>query len=114
MFSQRVNYLDHVITANRVHTDPKKVEAVVIWHRPRSVRLVRSFLGMLTYYSRFIRDFQHIARPHDIGNKNANFKWFDEHDTAFQTLKDKLASAPILSYPQQEGMFILDTDASDK
>ena len=86
LFSQRVNYLGHVITANGVHTDPKKVEAVVNWHRPKSVRLVRSFLGMVTYYSRFIRDFQHIARPlHDIGKKNAKFKWLDEHETAFQT-----------------------------
>ena len=44
------------ITATEVHTDPKKVEAVVYWHRPKSVRLVRSFLGMVTYYSRFIRN----------------------------------------------------------
>ena len=88
MFSQRVNYLGHVITANGVHTDPKKVEAVVNWHRPRTVRLVRSFLGrIVAYYSRFIRDFQHIARPlHDIGKKNAKFKCLDEHETAFQTL----------------------------
>ena len=70
---------------------------------------------MVTYYSRFIRNFQHIARPfYDIGKKNAKFKWLDEHENAFQTLKQKLASAPIMSYPQREGMFILDTDASDK
>ena len=70
---------------------------------------------MATYYSRFIKNFPHIARPlHDISKKNAKFKWLDAHETAFQTLKQRLVSAPIMSYTQQKGMFILDTDASDK
>ena len=115
LFSKKVNYLGHVITAEGVMTDPKKIEAVVNWHVPRTVRQVRAFMGMINYYSRFIPNLQHIARPlHDITKKNAKFKWTNAHNEAFQTLKQKLVSAPIMSYPKKEGMFILDTDASDK
>ena len=114
LFKQEVNYLGHVITANGVKTDPKKVEDVVNWHPPRTVRQVRAFLGIINYYSRFIRDLAQIAHPlHELTKKFAKFVWTDKHQKAFEMLKQRLVSAPIMAYPNQEGKFILDTDASD-
>ena len=114
LFAKEVEYLGHVITSDGVHTDPKKIEAVRDWHPPRTVKQVRSFLGMATYYSRFIKNYAEISRPlQNLNKKNTKFKWTEEEQRAFETIKQRLMSAPILAYPNSEGMFILDTDASD-
>ena len=115
LFSKEVEYLGHIISGEGVKTDPKKVEAVKNWHSPRTVRQVRSFLGMINYYSRFIYNLAEVAAPlHGITGRNAKFKWEDEQYESFIKLKEKLITAPIMSYPRKEGMFILDTDASDR
>ena len=109
LFSKEVEYLGHIISGEGVKTDPKKVEAVKNWHSPRTVRQVRSFLGMINYYSRFIYNLAEVAAPlHDITGRNAKFKWEDAQYEAFIKLKEKLITAPIMSYPRKEGMFILD------
>ena len=114
LFKQEVKYLGHVITADGVRTDPKKVEAVVNWHPPRTTKQVKSFLGTINYYSRFVRDLAQIAAPlQSLTGKFKKFKWGPVEQSAFQLLKKRLASAPVMAYPNQEGMFILDTDASD-
>ena len=114
LFSQKVKYLGHVISDRGVMTDPEKVEAVEKWHRPRTIKHVRSFLGTINYYSRFIQNLAEKAMPlQEITKKNAKFKWGAEQEKAFQSLKKSLTEAPIMAYPKQEGMFILDTDASD-
>ena len=115
LFADEVEYLGHVITGNGVKTDPKKIEAVKEWHPPRTPRQVRSFLGIATYYNRFIRDFVGIAHSlHELTKKGIKFRWTDEHQKAFETIKERLITAPIMAYPQRKGMFILDTDASDR
>ena len=115
LFSKEVEYLGHIITADGVKTDPKKIEAVVNWHPPRTVRQVRSFLGTVNYYSRFIPNLAEVADPlHRITKKNAKFKWEQNQHYSFNKLKKLLVSAPIMSYPMSKGMFILDTDASDR
>ena len=74
LFSQRVDYLGHVITANGVHKDPKKVEAIVNWHPPRKVRQIKSFLGVVQYYSRFIHNLSDLAYPlHELTKKKVKF-----------------------------------------
>ena len=114
LFATQVKYLGHVISEEGVSTDPDKVRDIVNWHTPRTIKQTRSFLGMVNYYSRFVPKLAEIAHPlHKITKKNAKFIWTSDCQKAFQTLKDKLASAPIMAYPTRTEKFILDTDASD-
>ena len=94
-------------------TDPSKTEAVNTWPVPRSVAEVRSFLGLTSYYRRFIYEYAHIAKPlHELTEGGKEFLWTEACDKAFCTLKKNLASTPVLAYPTLDDMFILDTDAS--
>ena len=113
LFRKQVSYLGHVVSSEGIHTDPSKIEAVKDWRAPRTPKQVRSFLGLASYYRRFIRGFAEIAAPlHRLTEKMTRFEWTDECDGAFEQLKAALVSAPILSYPRAAGKYILDTDAS--
>ena len=97
-----------------ITTNPEKTEALNSWPAPTSVTEVRSFVGFCSYYRKFIRNFSLIARPLSIlTSKTVKFRWTEECQEAFQELKNKLLSAPIMSFPNETGEFILDTDASD-
>ena len=75
---------------------------------------VRSFVGLCSYYRRFITGFADVAAPlHALRRKNARFIWGNEQDEAFNNLKERLISAPILGMPRDEGTYYLDTDASN-
>ena len=77
--------------------DPKKVEDVMSWERPNSVFEIRSFLGLAGYYRRFIENFARIAAPMTrLTRKEVKFDWDDRCEEAFQELKRRLTSAPIL------------------
>lgn len=111
---KEVKYLGHVISENGVRTDPIKIDAVSRWPCPKDVHELRSFLGLCTYYRRFVRNFANIAKPlHRLTEDNRDFDWNDECDEAFQSLKKALCSAPILTFPVPGKTFILDTDASN-
>ncbi|KAG8176335.1 hypothetical protein JTE90_021972 [Oedothorax gibbosus] len=112
-FRREVKYLGHIVSSAGVQTDPDKTEAVKNWPRPKDVHELRSFLGLSTYYRRFVKGFSMIARPlHRLTEKQQKFTWTPECDEAFDHLKSVLTSAPILAYPEPDSMFILDTDAS--
>ena len=114
LFQTQVPYLGHVISGDGVATDPAKVDAVSSWPQPTCVSDVRSFLGLTSYYRRFVENFAQIASPlHRLTEKKAPFHWTKECDQSFCELKRRLVSAPILAYPQFDQQFILDTDASD-
>ena len=92
-----VRFLGHVVSASGVLVDPEKVEAVMSWERPKSVFEIRSFLGLAGYYRRFIEDFSRIAAPMTrLTQKEFKFDWDDRCEEAFQELKRRLTSAPIL------------------
>ena len=113
LFKQSVGYLGHVVSRKGIATDPDKIEAVKSWPSPTNIKEVRSFLGLASYYRRYIKGFADVARPlHRLTEKARAFLWDEECEDAFQTLKDKLQQAPILAYPNPEGDFLLDTDAS--
>ncbi|GBM78131.1 Retrovirus-related Pol polyprotein from transposon 297 [Araneus ventricosus] len=98
-----------------VKTDPGKIKAVVDWPRPETVHDVRSFLGLCTYYRRFVKNFSTIARPlHKLTEAKSNFNWTEECEKSFNSLKQALASSSILTYPRNDKDFILDTDASNE
>ena len=109
-----VQYLGHKITRKGVAPDPNKIEKVASWPTPISTREVQCFLGFASYYRRFIQDFAQIAKPlHRLTERGATFKWSSECQSAFEELRRRLTSAPVLAYPDFTRPFILDTDASD-
>ena len=77
------------------------------------MKQLRSFFGLMSYYRRFVPNFSHIAAPlHKLLKKDVAYEWSGVHEQAFQTLKGKLVSPPVLKYPDFNRSFILTTDAS--
>ena len=116
-FGQRqVKFLGHIVSEEGVATDPAKLEIVKNYPTPVKVAEVRSFLGFVGYYRKFIKDFCKIARPlSDLTRKDVPFVWNDDCQNAFDSLKQRLLEPPILAYPIYDGSeFILQTDASHK
>ncbi|GJS82461.1 putative reverse transcriptase domain-containing protein [Tanacetum coccineum] len=91
---REVQFLGHVINGDGIHVDPSKIEAVKNWKAPRTPSEVRSFLGLAGYY------------------RSKTCDWGEEQENAFQTLKDKLCSAPVLALPDQSKDFVVYYDAS--
>ncbi|GJS91743.1 putative reverse transcriptase domain-containing protein [Tanacetum coccineum] len=112
---ESVQFLGHVINNKGVHVDPTKVEAIRNWSAPTTPKEVRQFLGLAGYYRRFIEGFSLISKPlTKLTEKNKKYEWGTEEDEAFQTLKQKLCSAPILALPKGTENFVVYCDASHK
>ncbi|GJW39528.1 putative reverse transcriptase domain-containing protein [Tanacetum coccineum] len=112
---ESVQFLGHVINNKGVHVDPAKVEAIRNWSAPTTPKEVRQFLGLAGYYRRFIEGFSLISKPlTKLTQKNKKYEWGTEEDEAFQTLKQKLCSAPILALPEGTENFVVYCDASHK
>ncbi|GKA01415.1 putative reverse transcriptase domain-containing protein [Tanacetum coccineum] len=110
---REVQFLRHVINGNGIHVDPSKIEAVKNWKAPRTPTEVCSFLGLAGYYRRFIENFSKIAKSLTIlTQKSKTFDWGEEHELAFQTLKDKLCNATVLALPDGSEDFVVYCDAS--
>ena len=108
-----VTYLGHKIAREGVATDQVKVDKVENWPQTKTSQELQ-FLGLASYYCKFIRNFASIARPlHRLTEKGRPFKWTSECESAFHKLKQCLTTAPILIYPDFSKPFILDTDASN-
>lgn len=114
LFAQRqLRYLGHIISEAGVATDPKKIAAVLQWPSSTSVKELCSFLRLAGYYRRFFRHFRVIWKPlTELLRKGAIFVWTDVQEQAFQTLKQALASAPVLVLPDFSKPFQVETDAS--
>ncbi|GKA12231.1 putative reverse transcriptase domain-containing protein [Tanacetum coccineum] len=98
-----------------VHVDPAKVEAIQNWSVPTTPTEVRQFFGLAGYYRRFIEGFSLISKPlTKLTQKNKKYEWGTEEDEVFQTLKQKLCSAPILALPEGTENFVVYCDASYK
>nr|GEY33192.1 putative reverse transcriptase domain-containing protein [Tanacetum cinerariifolium] len=103
-----VKFLGHVSNSQGVHVDPVKVEAIKSWTAPKSPSEVRHFLGLAGYYRRFIEGFSLIAKQlTKLTQKNKTYEWGEEEKEAFQLLKDKLCSAPILALPKGFEAFVV-------
>src|SRR5215210_6891516 len=113
-FKESVEYLGHVISAEGIATDPKKVEMVRIWPTPTTLKDVQSFLGLCNYYRRFIQDYSKIAAPlTDLTHKDTPFQWTTSTQEAFEQLKQCMTTTPVLCIPDPALPFTITTDASD-
>ena len=113
LLQKSVEFLGHVVSEGQIGVNPEKVQAVVDWPIPVSVKEVRGFVGLCSYYRRFVRNFGSIAAPLTaLTEKNRIFRWTEECQTAFEVLKRLLTSAPLLAMPNDVDTFTLDTDAS--
>ena len=99
LFQKQVKYLGHIISQNGVSTDPEKVKTVWECPRPTCITEVRQFLGLCSYYRRFILQFAHIAAPLQLLESGQPFEWPPAAENAFQRLKRALVEAPVLGYP---------------
>ena len=114
LFQREVLYLGHVISREGIAADLTKIEKVATWMAPHSKQEFRKFLGFASYYRRFIKDFAQITKPlHRLTEDTATFAWTEPCQAAFEKLRRRLTSAPVLAYPDFNRQFILDTDASD-
>ncbi|KAM6892521.1 retrovirus-related Pol polyprotein from transposon 412, partial [Xenentodon cancila] len=121
---QQVDYLGHVVSAAGVATDPKKIAAVAEWVPPRTASELRTFLGFASYYRRFVEGFAQLAAPlhrtiAEVSGKKCRQRreslsevWTHQCEDAFQRLKEKLISSPVLAYANFDLPFILEVDAS--
>ncbi|GJV34582.1 putative reverse transcriptase domain-containing protein [Tanacetum coccineum] len=111
----KVQFLGHVIDSQGIHVDPAKIESVKDWASPKSATEIRQFLGLACYYRRFIKGFSKISKPMTkLTQKKIKFDWGDKAEAAFQLIKQKLYSAPILALPKGNEDIIAYCDASIK
>jgi len=109
---EEVVFLGHVVCKEGIKVDPQKIRAIVDWPRPTNVTEVRSFLGLAGYYRRFIKDFSKISSPlTNLLKKVVKFEWSSKCEEAFQELKSRLTSAPILTLPVEGEEYIVYSDA---
>ncbi|GJU13627.1 putative reverse transcriptase domain-containing protein [Tanacetum coccineum] len=111
----KVQFLRHVIDSKGIQVDPAKIKSIKDWVSPKSPTEIRQFLGLAGYYRRFIEGFSKIAKPMTkLTQKNVKFDWGEKEVTAFQLIKQKLCSAPILALRKGSENFIVYCDASHK
>ena len=112
-FRMKVQFLGHIVSKDGLEVDPNKVQAVQKFPVPRSQTEVESFLVLASYHRRFVPKFAETARPlHKASETSTKFEWTPEAQDAFEFLKLKLTSTPILVFPCSKEPFILYTDAS--
>ncbi|GKB77435.1 hypothetical protein Tco_0944330 [Tanacetum coccineum] len=111
----KVQFLGHVIDSQGIHVDPAKIKSIKDWESPKTPTKIRQFLGLARYYRRFIEGFSKIAKSMTkLTQKGVKFDWGDEQEAAFQLLKQKLCSAPILALFEGSEDFVVYCDASHK
>ncbi|WVZ76471.1 hypothetical protein U9M48_024447, partial [Paspalum notatum var. saurae] len=110
---REVSFLGHILSEKGVAVDPSKVEHVLNSKQPETVTEIRSFLGLVGYYRRFIKDFSKTAKPMtSLTKKNAKYLWDSKCEEAFTSLKKSLTSAPVLAQPDVTKPFDVYCDAS--
>ena len=110
----KVKFLGYELSGEGLAPDSEKVSAIKEFPKPVDVSSLRSFLGMMGYYRRFVGGFSKIAAPlHKLLQKDIKFVWDENCQKAFEELKNSLISAPVMAFPRYDQEFVLYTDASD-
>ncbi|CAI7903234.1 unnamed protein product, partial [Closterium sp. NIES-53] len=112
---KKVQFLGHMVSAEGVYVDPRKIEAVKKWKVPKNMKELQQFLGFTNYYNRFVPQYAKIAAPlTDLLKKDTPFKWDTPHQQAMEQLQTALTTAPVLILPDPEKDYVVEADASDQ
>jgi hypothetical protein len=108
-----MDYLGVILEKGIMHMDPVKIAGIKNWPTPTKVKDIRSFLGFCNFYRPFIRGFAHIARPlNELTWKDAEWLWTERCQKAFNELRNRVTSEPVLAHPKLDKQFELEVDAS--
>ncbi|GKD25856.1 putative reverse transcriptase domain-containing protein [Tanacetum coccineum] len=111
----KVQFIGHVIDSKGIHVDPAKIDSIKDWASPKTPTEIRQFLCLAGYYRRFFEGFSKIAKSMTkLTQKKVKFDWGDKQEAAFELLKQKLYSAPILALHEGAENFIVYCDALHK
>jgi hypothetical protein len=111
---KKTTYLGHILQPGKVSMDPIKVESILGWPQPKTIKEVQSFLGLGNYYRRFVTGYLRIAAPlTELTKKENNFQWENNQTKAFAEFKHRFATAPVLRLFDPAKPVIVETDASD-
>ena len=112
-FQEKVSYVGHEIDSEGLHKSPEKIKAVKEAKRPENVSELRSFLGLVNYYHRFIDNLSSVAGPlHELLNKDTKWNWNSKREKSFQSIKDLICSDKVLCHYDAQLPLKLATDAS--
>jgi transposase InsO family protein len=115
LLRKEVIFLGHKLSKEGIEVDEEKLMAIRDFPRPKNVRELRGFIGLCTYYRKFIRDFGKIIAPlNKLTSTKVKFEWSDGCEVAFKSIKEKLMNPPVLAYPRLDEKMILTTDACSK
>ena len=110
---EEVSFLRHIVSEERIRVDQKKIEVIIEWKPPRNVTEVRSFLGLVGYYRRFVKGFSMTAAPMKrLLQKNVRFDWSEKCLASFEKLKSFLTEAPVLTQSTYGKEYVIFSDAS--
>ena len=113
-FAKEIQYIGHILSTTGIRPLPLKPQAINNMHPPKTAKQVCTFLGLVGYYRKFIKDFARMAKPLTLlTHHKAKFEWTPVHHKAFMTLKEAIIQAPILCYPDPAKRYIVYMDVSD-
>jgi hypothetical protein len=105
-------YLGHVIGANGVQVHQEKIRVIIEWPTPKNVTELKSFLGLCTYYRKFVKGFSQLTAPLTDLTKKGAFVWIEEAQDTFEKMKQVMSSCHVLALPDLTRPFVLECDAS--
>jgi hypothetical protein len=112
--ASQIEYLGHLVGKYGVKVDPKNIDAMQDWPHPKTIKILRGFLGLIGYYRKFVKNYGKTSTPLTALLKKNSFTWTPATAQAFQTLKMAMCTTPVLTLPDFTKTFLLECDASGK